>query len=132
MTPSEIAAERYVSLTTYRSDGSAKSLPVWIAGLGDDSVGFTTELSSFKVKRIQNDARVSIRPCNMKGQIDEDVAALTGSARVVSGTDAEVVRDAIAAKYGLQYRVAELLAWFRERFGRDSLERCGVIIEIGR
>lgn len=31
--------ERYVSLTTYRSDGSAVATPVWVAPLDDGRLG---------------------------------------------------------------------------------------------
>ena len=47
-----IADSKYVSLTTYKKDGTTKALPVWIADFGDGKVGFTTSSSSFKVKRI--------------------------------------------------------------------------------
>ena len=30
-----IADEKYVALTTYKKDGSTKTLPVWIADFGD-------------------------------------------------------------------------------------------------
>ena len=44
-----ITDEKYVSLTTYKKDGSTKSLPVWIADFGDGTIGFTTASSSYKV-----------------------------------------------------------------------------------
>ena len=37
-----IANEEYVSLVTYKADGTPKALPVWIVDLGDNTVGFTT------------------------------------------------------------------------------------------
>ncbi len=59
-----IADEKYVALTTYKKDGSTKSLPVWIADFGGGQVGFTTSSSSYKVKRINNDSRVILQPSN--------------------------------------------------------------------
>ena len=41
-----IADEKYVALTTYKKDGSTKTLPVWIADFGGGQVGFTTSSSS--------------------------------------------------------------------------------------
>ena len=39
---------------------------------------------------------------------------------VVSGTEAETVRDAIADKYGFTYTVFSIYLWFSERFGKNQ------------
>jgi len=70
MTPDELATCRYVSLTTYRRDGSHTAVPVWIAPLGGSAAGFTTERRSHKVTRIGNDPRVLVQPCDARGNVD--------------------------------------------------------------
>ena len=66
-----IADEKYVAFTTYKRNGETKSLPVWIADLGDGTVGFTTASSSYKVKRLRNDNRVILQPSDAKGNVRE-------------------------------------------------------------
>ena len=39
--PSTIAAEKYVSLVTFRKNGDAVASPVWITSLPDGSAGFS-------------------------------------------------------------------------------------------
>ncbi|WP_395159675.1 pyridoxamine 5'-phosphate oxidase family protein, partial [Ilumatobacter sp.] len=46
-----ISDAKFVSLTTYKKDGTPKPLPVWIAALPDGRVGFTTSGESWKAKR---------------------------------------------------------------------------------
>ena len=84
----EIAAERYVSLTTFTKDGRPKPTPVWIADLGDDRVGFTTELDSWKVKRIRTTAAVELQPSDMRGRTKDGSSPITGTATVVEGAGA--------------------------------------------
>lgn len=68
-----ISSEKYVSLTTYRKDGTPKRVPVWIADLGDGTVGFTTASSSYKVKRIGNNPKVTLQPSDTRGNAQQDV-----------------------------------------------------------
>jgi hypothetical protein len=42
------------------------------------------------------------------------------TARVVLNGDAEIVRDAVAKKYGLTYKVFSIYLWFTERFGKKK------------
>ncbi len=46
------ATERYVSLATYRRDGTEVLTPVWLAQAGQDFYVFS-EGESFKVKRVR-------------------------------------------------------------------------------
>ena len=55
-----ISDEKYVVLTTFRRNGDAVATPVWIVGLPDGTAGFTTEIDSGKVKRIRNNASVTL------------------------------------------------------------------------
>jgi PPOX class probable F420-dependent enzyme len=51
-----------VSLTTFTVDGAPKPLAVWIGELADGRVGFTISIDSWKVKRIVNTPKVTLRP----------------------------------------------------------------------
>ena len=83
----DLAGQKYVRLTTFTKDGRAKHTAVWIADIGDGRLCFTTELDSWKVKRITNTPGVELAPSNMKGEVGDDAESVTGQATVVTGDD---------------------------------------------
>jgi uncharacterized protein len=96
-----IAAEKYVSLVSRKKNGDTVATPVWIAALDGDTLGFTTDLTSGKVKRIRNFADVTLQPCNSKGVVKAGSSPVSALAEVLSGADVASVNAAIKAKYGL-------------------------------
>lgn len=100
---------RYVSLTSFKRDGGAVHVPVWIAPLADGRAGFTTDAGSFKVKRIRRNPAIELRPCDLRGNVAEDAEVVTGTAVVVDdGPDHDAVHRAVAGKYGIQFHLIEL------------------------
>jgi hypothetical protein len=61
-----------------------------------------------------------VQPCDIRGRIVAGSPVVHGTAMVVSGTEAETVRDAIADKYGFTYTVFSIYLWFSERFGKNQ------------
>lgn len=57
---------RYVSLTTYRRSGEAVSTPMWFVIHGGRAY-MTTDPDSGKMRRLRNDPRVRLTPCNVRG-----------------------------------------------------------------
>ncbi len=104
-----LADEKYLAFTTFKKDGTPKSLPVWVAQLDDGRLGFTTELSSWKIKRLRNDDRVTLQPSNGRGVIKEGTEAVTGRGEVLTGSDVAVVRGLIKKKYGFSYHLIGLM-----------------------
>lgn len=100
--------EKYVSLVTFRTSGVAVPTPVWFADLGG-SYGVITETNVGKVKRIRNNPRVTVTPCDMRGQHLAGAVTHTATARIVSGDEAVRVRKAIRRKYPLAYRALSVL-----------------------
>ena len=98
-----LAAEPFVSLTTFRRDGTPVATPVWIARDGDALVVYTLE-DSGKVKRLRRDPRVELRPCNRRGVVPSGTVPVSGVAEVVPRSAQHV--DALGRKYGLQHRIA--------------------------
>lgn len=125
-----ITDEKYVSLTTFKRDGSTKSLPVWIADFGDGTIGFTTSSSSYKVKRINNDPRVILQPSNAKGEVKDGTEPVTGTATVVTGPEFEPYAAKVKQKYGLFYRGIALLGKFMKLIGRGSGTDAAVLITL--
>lgn len=123
-----IATEKYVALTTYRRNGESSSAPVWIADLGDGTVGFTTSSTSLKVKRIVNDARVQLQACDSRGRVRDGSELITGTATIGTGPDFERVRNKIKAKYGWQVTLIGFGAKAAKLVGKDQTSDCAVII----
>jgi len=98
-TTSSIANEKYVSLSTRKKNGDLVATPVWIAALPDGALGFTTDLTSAKVKRIRNFADVTLQPCNARGALKEGTEPVAATATVLTGADITPVEVAIKAKY---------------------------------
>ncbi|MET0590934.1 MAG: PPOX class F420-dependent oxidoreductase [Naasia sp.] len=99
-----LAAEQYVSITTFRRTGVGVATPVWIARDGEALV-FTTGLESGKVKRLRNNGDVELRPCTRTGEVADDAPRIEAHADVIldpEGVDAGIA--AIVAKYGDQAR----------------------------
>lgn len=96
-----LAQQSFVSLTTFRRDGTAVATAVWIARAGDELVVITVDASG-KVKRLRRDPRVELRPCDVRGDVVDGATRATGIGRLVTDPEGVAqVRRAIAAKYRL-------------------------------
>ncbi|GAB3260641.1 PPOX class F420-dependent oxidoreductase [Alteromonas gracilis] len=97
--PHPMASERYVALTTFRRDGTPVATPVWIAPLGEELVVITLD-ETWKVRRLQRDPRVEVRPCDVRGRVAPDAATYAGTGRVLRDpAEVDGVRRAMDAKY---------------------------------
>ena len=121
----KLARSKYVSLTTFRRDGTPVATPVWVARQGDELVVYTAR-SSGKVKRLRNDDRVLVAPCDMRGRVTGDV--VEGTARLQD--DAASAIASIRRKYRLQ---ARLLFWWNSRHTGDAWmgRDVGIAIRLG-
>ncbi len=114
-----IGDEKYVSFTTFRKNGDAKAAAVWIADLGDGTLGFTTDADSWKAKRLANDNRIQMQPCNSRGKVAAGDIVVDGTAVVVdSGADFDRVDAAIGKKYGYQRTLLQITNKLRSLIGK--------------
>jgi PPOX class probable F420-dependent enzyme len=118
---SDVAAldrHRYVSLATFRRDGTAVATPVWFAAVGERLYVFTAG-DAGKVKRLRNSPRARVAPCDARGRLEG--AWREAIARVV--TDDQVIQrawTALRAKYGWQLRLLDLGARLTGRIHRRA------------
>ncbi len=126
----DISDNRYVSLTTFTRDGRRKSCPVWISNLEERGVGFTTESTSWKAKRISNNPRVELIASTSRGVPIEGSDVVTGVAYLVFDDEFEEVRAALKAKYGFQFLLIVFLGKIQELFGGGGFSSCGVVITV--
>jgi len=89
---------RYVSLTTFRKDGSGVATPVWFAVDGSE-LFIVSDADAWKVKRILREGRVNLAVCDVRGRIAPDALRADGTARVLDETQTQKVRALIARKY---------------------------------
>jgi uncharacterized protein len=94
--PSEIKDQKYISLATFRKNGSPVYTPVWF-GERDDKLYVMTRSDSGKYKRIRNNPKVRIAPCTMRGKITGPESEAT--ARILPAEDWPWARKTIERKY---------------------------------
>lgn len=123
-----IADEKFVSLTTYKRDGTPKPLPVWIAALPDGRVGFTTSRESWKAKRVRNNPQVTLRPCDQRGRVADGAVEVTGTAVVVDGAEFTDVEALIRAKYGLMVTAIKTMNRVRGLFKKEETQSSSALI----
>ena len=118
-----IHAAKYISFVSTRKNGTPIATPVWVAPLpsrGPNVFGFTIDANAGKAKRLAHTNTVTVQPCDIRGRIVEGSPIVSGTAVVISGVEAETVRDAVAHKYGFTYKVFSIYLWFSEHFGRNK------------
>jgi PPOX class probable F420-dependent enzyme len=121
-----ITDENYVLLTTYRKSGEGVGTPVWIVALSDGAAGFTTEATSGKVKRIRNNPKVTLQPCDMRGKVREGSEIVEATAEVLLGDEAIPVRDAIRRKHSLFTKLMGVGAFFRGLVKKSDPTECAI------
>jgi len=115
-TLSAFARATYVSLRTFRRNGSSVDTPVWVAELDGSLVAFT-DGTSWKVKRVRANSHCAVAICNAVGGVSSE--RIQGSAYVIADPERERrAYQALRAKYGLQMRVLDLVSWIGGRIGR--------------
>ncbi|WP_455351692.1 PPOX class F420-dependent oxidoreductase [Streptomyces sp. SYSU K217416] len=92
----ELGRGPYVSLTTFRRDGTPVATPVWAVSDGSE-LFIWTKTDSWKVKRIRNNSRVTVTPCDVRGRVPEGAPVLEGTARLLDDTGG--IRRLLARKY---------------------------------
>jgi len=125
-----IAEEEYVSLVTYKTDGTPKALPVWIVDLGDNTVGFTTWGESWKAKRIGNNPAVTLQPCDQRGNVREGSDIVEGTARMGTPEEYAKVSALVNTKYGFWVKAVSVLNSIRSLFGRGGQSDSAMIIDL--
>jgi PPOX class probable F420-dependent enzyme len=108
---SSLAKERYLSITTFRRDGSPASTPVWVVSDDPHRLLIATGAETWKVRRIKRDPHVRVAACSARGK--EHGEPLTGVARLVE--EERLVRRLQREKYGWQMRLVESVNAFTRR-----------------
>lgn len=99
----------YISLRSFRRDGTPADTPVWFANDGGALVVFTLR-ESYKVRRVARNPKVQVARCDMRGGLQGPW--LDGTCTLVeSGSTRErQAYSALLAKYGWQMRIGNVLS----------------------
>jgi PPOX class probable F420-dependent enzyme len=114
----QLAAERYVSLVTFRRNGNGVPTPIWIAAADGKLYAFTDGTSA-KMKRLKVTDRVRLAACDMRGAVRGEY--VEGRARRVE--DPAMMKraySALAHKYGWQVTLLNLFSRLFGRIGRRA------------
>jgi PPOX class probable F420-dependent enzyme len=116
--PAPLGDERYVSLETFRKDGTGVKTPVWAAPL-DGHLVILTDGTSYKVKRLRNNARVRVAPCDVRGRLRG--AWLDGTARILDDqARIALAHRALRRKYGFLAVMTDFFARVAGRISRRA------------
>jgi PPOX class probable F420-dependent enzyme len=114
------AGHKYLNLETFKKSGEGVKTPVWFAA--DPSVSLDLSAAklyvytigvSGKVKRIRNNGRVKIAPCNARGGVLG--AWVDARAEIVTGEEAARGMQLLNKKYVPWKQLLDFFASFRRR-----------------
>jgi uncharacterized protein len=112
--------QNYLNLETFKKDGTGVKTPVWFAA--DPSAKLDspeaklyvyTIGASGKVKRVRNNPRVRIAPCDMRGNVRGDW--VEARAEILSGEQAAHGMQLLNKKYFPWKQLLDFFAKFRKR-----------------
>jgi len=109
-----LQGRKYLNIETFRKSGQGVRTPVWFAG--DPADGAPEKLyvystsDSGKAKRIRNNGRARVAPCDVRGNLQGDwVEAL---AEVIGGTEADRAMQMLNKKYAPWKQLLDFFSLF--------------------
>src|SRR3989441_10074938 len=114
------SGKKYLNLETFKKNGDGVKTPVWFAAdptASLDSSGakiyaYTIGVSG-KVKRVRNNPRVKIAPCDMRGNVQGEWVA--ARAEILSIEEAHHGMQLLNKKYFPWKQLLDFFAMFRKR-----------------
>jgi len=110
------AGHKYISVETFRKSGAGVKTPVWFAEAALDTPApllyvYSTG-DSGKAKRIRNNPRARVAPCDMRGNVTGDW--VDARAEILQGEAAAVGMRAINRKYVPWKQLLDFFSAFRK------------------
>jgi hypothetical protein len=104
MTVTSLVEERYISLTTYKRDGTPVATPVWVVSDDGRRLLVWTGSETWKARRLRRDPRVLVVASDGRGKAKG--SPMPGTARFVD--EGELVTRLLRRKYGWQKRALDM------------------------
>ncbi len=108
---SQFSGRQYLSIESFRKDGRGVRTPVWFAE-GDGVFYVYTLADSYKVKRIRNNPRIRIAPCDARGGVKGEWVEAT--ATILDENGERRTHQLLNAKYGLIKRAMDVISKLRQ------------------
>jgi len=105
---------QFALLKTYRKNGVAVPTPIWFAN-ENGKLYVTTSTTTGKVKRIHNNGRVTLVPCDRSGKVTEGAKEVEGIARELPASEYAHANAVLLHKYKFMYRLLDVLEFFTRR-----------------
>jgi len=99
--------QQYINVETFRKSGQGVPTPVWFVQDGNTLYVRTVD-GSGKVKRIRNNPRVRVMPCDVRGGPKGEW--VEGQAGFAEASESKKVNGLLTRKYGLMKVVFELMS----------------------
>jgi PPOX class probable F420-dependent enzyme len=111
---------RYLSITSFKRDGTGVATPVWFVSDGARLFAFT-DLQSLKIRRIRRNPHVLVASCRVNGKLRREPVA--ARAEVLTATaELQRVQKLLLARYKVSYRVVMLFYRLGRRLrGKQSV-----------
>jgi len=105
----QFAQTKYMNLETFRKSGVGVRTPVWFAQPTGRAIFYVySEADAGKVKRIRNNPKVRIAPCNFRGKVTGDWVDAT--ARICGGDEYAQGQQLLRRKYWWQKMIGDFFA----------------------
>ncbi len=108
----QFAEAKYLNLETFRKTGVGVCTPVWFAPERDTFYIYTLP-DAGKTKRIRNNSKVRIAPCDMRGNLRG--AWVDARARICEEPEAGHGQELLRRKYGWMKIVGDFFSRLRKR-----------------
>jgi uncharacterized protein len=108
----QFAHQKYLNLETYRKTGVPVATPVWFAEANGTFYIYTLAHAG-KVKRIRNNPKVRIVPCDARGHPTGEW--VTAQARILDAHGAARGHQLLNQKYGWMKRLGDVVSRLRRR-----------------
>ncbi|MBK7599588.1 MAG: PPOX class F420-dependent oxidoreductase [Acidobacteria bacterium] len=108
---SQFSGQQYLSIESFRKDGRGVRTPVWFAE-GDGVYYVYTLADSYKIKRIRNNPRIRIAPCDARGGVKGEWVEAT--ATILDENGERRAHELLNAKYGLIKRAMDVISKLRQ------------------
>ncbi len=108
----QFSNQRYLNLESYRKNGTPVATPLWFA-VKDQRFFIYSIADAGKVKRIRNNPKVRIMPCDVRGKPKGEW--VEANARVVDERGAALGHDLLNQKYRWMKRLGDAFSRFMGR-----------------
>ena len=101
-----LAGEKYISLTTFKQDGTPVATPVWVVSDDGRRLLVWTGSHAWKVKRLRDNRRVLVSASDFRGRTHGE--SYEGVGRILDIPRGSLVEPLLNRKYGLTRRLLGL------------------------